>query len=172
MAAIPWNLCASIPARPWPSLWVAWKPPISQRSSAIDFALTACFPACDSNILPSCAFLSCHGLQCLQFHFIFESSFWCHASFPDLAIVSWFDASLNPLNPLNPPPYSINIVANLCQLHCSRRLHHFWWQRCLRAALLVVRTHSPQNCVNTSSEISDISVTNKSLLHISRIGVT
>ena len=32
----------------------------SQRSSAIDFALTACFPACDSNILPSCAFLSCH----------------------------------------------------------------------------------------------------------------
>ena len=91
MAAIPWNLCASIPARPWPSLWVAWKPPISQRSSAIDFALTACFPACDSNILPSCAFLSCHGLQCLQFHFIFESSFFmpCKLSWLSNCFLIW-----------------------------------------------------------------------------------
>ena len=32
----------------------------SQRSSAIDFALTACFPACESRNLPSSAFLSCH----------------------------------------------------------------------------------------------------------------
>ena len=137
----------------------------SQPSSAIDFALTACLPACESSILPSSAFLSCHFRQCLQFHFIFESSFWCHASFPDLAIVSWSDASLNT------PPYSIHLDANHCQLPCSRRLHHFWWQRCLMAALLVTRIKSPQNCANKRAEISDVSITNKSLLDFSGIWV-
>ena len=167
-AAILWNLCASIPARPWPSsLWpsslrVAWKPPI--RSPAQPLTLPLLLAFLPGEVKTSRAGPSCPAMVCSACHF----RKWILIS----CLLSWLSNCFLIICITESTSIFHHLVANLCQLPCSRRLRYFSWQKCLMAALLVVRTHSPQNCVNKSAEISDVSITNKSLLHISATRVT
>ena len=103
MAAIPWNLCASIPASPWPSSSLLFpkvqKPPACQqlpirnrvRPYTLPLPLFSCLG--EQKLAQLRFFVSaCGSISSSKFHFL------RHASFPDLAIVFWSDASLNPIH--------------------------------------------------------------------------
>ena len=103
VAAIPWNLCASIPARPWPSLWVAWKPPIRNRARPYTLPLLLVFLPVRAASSP--AALSCpamFALLAVPFHlrkFILMSCklswlsncflIWCITEYTSIFHPSW-----------------------------------------------------------------------------------
>ena len=74
MAAIPWNLCASIPARPWPSPWVAWKPPIRNRARPYTLTLLLVFLPVTATSCPAALFCpaifgsACSSISSLKVH--------------------------------------------------------------------------------------------------------
>ena len=165
MAAIPWNLCASIPASPWPSLWVAWKPPIHNPAQPLTLPLLLDF-------LPARAKTCRAPLFCPAMFAVFAVPFHLRKFILMRCKLSWLSYCFLIWCITESTSIFHHLDANHCQLPCSRRLHHFWWQRCLMAALLVTRIKSPQNCANKRAEISDVSITNKSLFDFSGIWVT
>ena len=169
MAAIPWNLCASIPAR--------------LLRHCLRFGLLESLQFATQLSQWLCRY--CRLFSCLWEQKLAKLRFF---------VLPWLAVLAVPfhLRKLMLMSCKLSWLSNCFLIWCItestsifhqswrkslstslfRRPHHFWWQRWLMAALLVTRMHSPQNCANKRAEISDVSITNKSLLDFSGIWVT